>query len=62
MPRRWTNSSGGSGGSLNHQFVPATPFRIEGAYGIPNLWEVEQTLIRNAKIAGRDKEHFRKRR
>ncbi len=60
MPRKWTNSSGGSGGSLNHKFVPATPFRMEGENGPPDLWLVDQILTRNAKIAGRDKDQFRK--
>jgi len=62
VPRKWTNSSGGSGGSLNHKFVSAAPFRMQGENGLPDLWLWDQILARNAKIASRDKERFTKKR
>jgi hypothetical protein len=56
VPRKWTNSGGGGGGSVNHKFVSPTPFRMQGVNGPPNLWEVDQILLRNAKAAGHDKQ------
>lgn len=56
MPRKWTNSSGGGGGSTNHKFVSPAPFRMAGVDGPPDLWEVDQILARNAKVASHDKQ------
>ena len=55
MPRRWDNNSGGGGGSLKHSFVGSTPARMTGENGPVDLRAVEIILMRNAKIASKEK-------
>jgi hypothetical protein len=40
--------------------VLATPFRMQGENGPPDLREVDRILLRNAKIAGNDKQAQRR--
>lgn len=54
MPRRWSNSSGGGGGSVKHIFVGSTPVRMTGENGPVDLRAVELILMRNAKIASKE--------
>lgn len=54
MPRHWTNGGGG-GGSAQHVWPSATPFRMTGKNGPVNLKELEDILWSNGKIAGSDK-------